>query len=97
MRLNVWNEMQEMKLKNNYNEHDIDEAIDLARTAFRNHFIGFLTTNFNRLSQNANDIYLDVCVMHDIDCVQVRYKRNIRKPFLEKNRFGEFVLLKPDV
>ena len=96
MRLNVWNEMQEIKIVKNINEDDIDVSIQLARDAFRVHFIRFLNEYYPSFSRNAsNNLYLDTCIMHDIDVVHVRYKPHLRKSFLERNRNNEFILWKP--
>jgi len=89
LRTQIWTKL------NHDTFEDVNEAIHATRIAFRLVFRNYMLDNLDRLSHDASDIYFDICLMYDIDCVEIKYQKTIRRPILQLNRFGNFVLLKP--
>jgi hypothetical protein len=83
MRINVWNKMKELETK--------DQLDYLARVAFREHFLEYLKDNIAHLP----DDYFNTCMIFDIDCVSVKFRKFIRKPVLEVSRSGKYILYRP--
>ncbi len=81
MRLNVWKKMKQYEIN--------DNPIHIARLAFREHFLEYLQYNM------VPDDYFNTCMIFDIDCVKVKYRKSIRKPILELSRSGKFILYRP--